>query len=239
MLKKVIAGAVLALVTFTASASQLPDYPFIHAGGSGFVYVQPDVGEIDFEISAHDADPAAARKVVEGRVAEVRALVAGLALPEGDVEIRDVRKDLRKGEPTQPGVVQYDVKCSVHIKVRDIAKWKTLVSPLIDMPNLDGFMTGYDVSKREEVEVELTGEAIKSARRKAEAIAAGFGRKLGSVGGVSTGDLKNMTRAMGMAANEPARFTRATGRSEYDRDGLLMVTMIKMSQSVDVIFRIK
>lgn len=228
----------LALVAFTATASQLPDYPFIHASGNGFVYVQPDVGEIDFEISAHDADPAAARKVVEGRVAEVRALVAGLALPEGDVEIRDVRKDLRKGE-AQPGVVQYDIKCSVHIKVRDIAKWKALVSPLIDMPNLDGFMTGFDVSKRDEVETELTGEAIKSARRKAEAIAAGFGRKLGTVSGVSTGDLKNMTRAMGMAANEPARFTRATGRSEYDRDALLMVVLIKMSQSVDVIFRIK
>lgn len=238
MLNKILAGAVLVFVAFTASASQLPDYPFIHASGNGFVYVAPDVGEIDFEVSAHDADPAAARKVVEGRVAEVRALVAGLALPEGDVDIRDVRKDLRKGE-AQTGGPQYDIKCSVHIKVRDIAKWKALVSPLIDMPNLDGFMTGFDVSKREEVETELTGEAIKSARRKAEAIAAGFGRKVGAVGGVSTGELKNMTRAMGLAATEPTRFNRPGGRGEYDRDALLMVVMLKMSQSVDVIFHIK
>jgi uncharacterized protein YggE len=239
MLKKLVAVAALVLSPFLASASQLPDYPFIHASGSGFVYVPPDVGEIDFEVSAHHAEPEAARQVVEARIAEVRALVAGLALPAEDVQIRDLRKDIRKGESAPPGVVNYDIKCSVHIKVRDIGKWKALVSPLIDMPNLDGFMTGFDVSKRDEVETELTGEAIKAARRKAEAIAAGFGRKLGAVSGVSTGELKNITRAMGMAATDPSYSNRSAGRNEYDRDSLLMVTMIKMAQSVDVIFRIK
>jgi uncharacterized protein YggE len=202
MLKKIIVAA-LVLVPFAASASQLPDYPFIHASGNGFVYVAPDVGEIDFEISAHQADPEAARQVVEGRIAEVRALVAGLALPDADVEIRDVRKDIRKAEPSQPGVVQYDIRCVVHIKVGDLSKWKALVSPLINMANLDGFMTGFDTSKREQVETELTGDAIKAARRKAEAIATGFGRKLGPVSAVSAGDLKNLTRAMGLAVTEP------------------------------------
>jgi uncharacterized protein YggE len=238
MLKKFIAVATLAF-PFIASASQLPDYPFIHASGTGLVYVAPDVGEVDFEILSQQDDPEAARKMVEGRIAEVRALVAALGLPEADVEIRDVRKDIRKGERAQAGVVVYDLKCSVHIKVRDLSKWKALVSPLIDMPNVDGFMAGFDISKREQVEAELTGEAIKVARRKAEAIAAGFGTKLGAVGGVSMGELKNVTRAMGMAAVEPTRFTRQEGRSHYDRDALLMVTLMKMSQSVDVIFRIK
>jgi uncharacterized protein YggE len=238
MLKKIIAVAVLA-VPFIASASQLPDYPFIHASGNGLVYVAPDVGEVDFEISGQQDDPEAARKMVEGRIAEVRALVAGLGLPDADVEIRDVRKEIRKGDRAQPGVVVYDIKCGVHIKVSDLSKWKSLVAPLIDMPNLDGFMTGFDLSKREQVEAELTGEAIKAARRKGEAMAAGFGRKLGAVSGVSTGDLKNMTRALGLAAAEPMRFTRPEGRSQYDRDTLLMITLMKMSQSVDVIFRIK
>lgn len=238
MLKKFIAVAVLA-VPFIASASQLPDYPFIHASGNGLVYVAPDVGEVDFEILSQQDDPEAARKVVEGRIAEVRALVAGLGLPEADVEIRDVRKDVRKGERAQPGVVVYDIKCGVHIKLSDLSKWKALVLPLIDMANVDGLMTGFDISKRDQVETELTGEAIKAARRKAEAMAAGFGRKLGAVSGVSTGDLKNVTRAMGLAAAEPTRFTRTEGRSQYDRDTLLMVTVMKLSQSVDVIFRIK
>lgn len=237
MLKKFILAASL-VVPLTASASQLPDYPFIHASGNGFMYVAPDIGEIDFEISAHQADPEAARQLVEARIAEVRALVASVGLPDGDVEIRDVRKDMRKGEASQPGVAQYDIKCGVP-KVADISKWKALVSPLISMANVDGFMTGFDTSKREQVEAELMGAAIKAARVKAEAMAAGFGRKLGSVGAVSSGDLKNVTRALGMAASDPMRFPRKASGVETDRDSLLLITTMKMSQSVDVIYRIK
>lgn len=240
MLKKIFAIAALVLVPFAAvTAGQLPDYPFIHANGSSWAYVPPDVGEIDFDIWGGHTNPEAARQLVEERAAEVRALLVGLGLPAADIEIRDVRKEMRKGEsPT--GVAQYDIKCGVHIKVADLAKWKPLVSSLLNMANLDGFMTGFDTTRREAVDAELTGEAIKVARSKAEAMAAGFGRKLGAVGGVSPGELKNLTRAMGMAASDdPRRYTRAVSKNEYDRDGLLMINVIKMSQSVDVIFRIK
>ncbi len=239
MLKQIIAIATLVLAPFAASAGQLPDYPFIHANGSSWAYVPPDVGEIDFEIWGGHTNPEAARQLVEERIIEVRALLTGLGLPAADIEIRDVRKEMRKGEPVN-GNTQYDIKCGVHIKVADLSKWKPLVSGLLNMANLDGFMTGFDTSRRAQVDAELTGEAIKVARGKAEAMAAGFGRKLGGVGGVSPGDLKNLTRAMGMAASDPAaRFTRAVGKSEYDRDSLLMINIIKLSQSVDVIFKIK
>jgi uncharacterized protein YggE len=239
MLKKIIAIATLVLVPFAAAAGQLPDYPFIHANGSSWAYVPPDVGEIDFEIWGGHTNPEAARQLVEERIAEVRALLASVGLPAADIEIRDVRKEMRKGEQVG-GLAQYDIKCGVHIKVADLSKWKPLVSGLLNMANLDGFMTGFDTSRRAQVDAELIGEAIKVARGKAEAMAAGFGRKLGAVGGVSPGELKNLTRAMGMAASDPAaRFTRAVGKSEYDRDSLLMINIIKMSQSVDVIFKIK
>jgi uncharacterized protein YggE len=238
MLKKIIAAAALVLISLAAQASQLPEYPFIHVSGNGWIYVPPDTGEIDFEVSAYDPAPDAARNVVEARVAEVRALVAGLGLADADVDIRDIRKEFRKPDPAQPGVLGYDIKCSVHIKVRDLAKWKELVSPLLNMPNLAGFMIGFDTSRREQVESELTAQAIKAAQRKAEAIAAGFGRKLGPVNAVSTGDLKNMTRAMGLAAADVFR-SRSAPATSYDREGLLMITTMTLSQSVDVIFRIK
>ena len=238
MLKKIILVASL-LLPLAASATDLPDYPFIHVGGNGFSYVMPDVGEIDFEVSAYNSDPEAARQVVEGRVAEIRALVAQLALVNTDVEIRDLRKEIRKPDPAQPGVVLYDIKCGVHIKVNDLSKWRELVGPLIAMQNLDAFMGSFDTTKRDELEMELTGEAIKSAKRKAEGIAAGFGRKLGPVSGVSAGDLKNVSRAMGFAGAEPTRARNVVARNDREREALLMVEVMKMSRSVDVIFKIK
>lgn len=238
MLKKIILVASL-LLPLAASATDLPDYPFIHVGGNGFSYVMPDVGEIDFEVSAYNSDPEAARQVVEGRIAEIRALVAQLALVNTDVEIRDVRKEIRKPDPAQPGVVLYEIKCGVHIKVTDLSKWRELVGPLIAMPNLDAFMGSFDTTKRDEVEMDLTSEAIKAAKRKAEGIAAGFGRKLGAVSGVSAGDLKNVSRAMGFAGAEPTRTRNVVARSDREREALLMVEVMKMSRSVDVIFRFK
>lgn len=241
MFNRFIIAAALAFVPFAASASQLPDYPFIHASGSNATYVIPDVGEVDFEILAHDADPEAARKIVEGKVAEVRALVGGLGLAEADVEIRDIRREIRKPDPSQPGVFVYDIKCGVHIKVSDLSKWRALVSPLLNMGNLDGFMTGFDASNREKIETELTSDAIKVARRKAEAMAAGLGRKLGPVSAISSGELKNLTRAMGLAATANEVRGRSAGRpgSDYDRNELVHIVPMKLAQSVDVIFRIK
>jgi uncharacterized protein YggE len=237
MLKKITLIAALILAPVAASATDLPDYPFIHVSGTGAQYALPDIGELDFEISAHDADPGVARKIVETRVAELRALVESLALADTDVEIRDIRKEMRKADPGHPGELLYDIKCGVHIKVTDLTKWRALVSPMIDMANMDGFMTGFDSSNREKIEAELTAEAIKVARRKAEAIAAGFGKKLGPVSAVSSGELKNLSRAMGLTGIEMRG--RNVGRGDYDRNDLLMINIMKMAQSVDVIFRIK
>jgi uncharacterized protein YggE len=241
MLKTLIAAVFIAapFAPLAASATDLPDYPFIHASGSAQRYaIPPDFAEIDFEVSAYHPDPAAAREVVEGRVAEVRALLASLGLPDGDIEIRDIRKDIRKADQAQPGVVQYDFKAGVHIKVSDLSKWKALMTPLIAMPNVDGFMTVFDTSKREEIETELTTDALKSARRKAELIAVGLGRKLGPANAVSTGDLRNVSRAMGLAPSEATRY-RAPARNDPDREGLLQIVAMQFAKSVDVIFRFK
>ncbi len=221
-----------------ASAAEFPDYPFIHTSGTGFTYVSPDQGEIDFEISLFNPEPEAARLAVEARIAEIRALLESNGIAAADIDIRDVRRDIRKADPNQPDVVLYDLKCGVHIRVGELSKWKAVVGPLIAMPNLDGFMIGFDSSKREQIEGELTAEAMKNARRRAEAIAAGVGRKLGLASAVSTGDLKNVTRAIGLGGAQQAAY-RSPVRPDPDREGLLMIVPMKLSQSVDVIYRFK
>ncbi|MES2018986.1 MAG: SIMPL domain-containing protein [Pseudomonadota bacterium] len=234
MNKIFLAGACL-LFSFTAAAGELPAYPFIHVNGTGMATVMPDIGAIDFEIIARDADPALAMQVVATRAAEIRALLQGAGLADDSADIRDMRKDLSKADPA---VVAYEIRCSVKLRITDLSKWKSIVAPLLDMPNLDGFMTVFDTSDRLKVEMELMADAIKMARRKGEGIAAGFGRKLGAVGGVSSGELKNLTRAMNLT---PADFNYRDGdrREQADRGELLAVTALKLAQPVDVIFKLK
>lgn len=233
-MKRIFLAGAIAMLSVCAVAAELPAYPFIHVSGYGSAVVMPDVGTVEFEIAAQDADPAVALKVVQERIDEIRALMQQLGLPEADLEMRDIRREIKKGESV------YDLRSSVKLTVRNLANWKTMVQPLLDKPNLDGFMTGFDSSEREKIEIELMGDAIKMARRKADGVAAGFGRKVGAVTGVSTSELKNLTRAMNLS---PVEFNNYRGNQERrppaDRAELVTVTTIKLQQPVDVIFRIK
>jgi uncharacterized protein YggE len=175
---------------------------------------------------------------VEARATEIRAAMAQAGVPPEDVEIRDVRKDFRKQDPAAPGPVQYDIRAGVRINVRDLARWRAAATPLLTMPNLDGFMIVFDTTQREKIEMELAGDAIRIARRKAEGIAAGLGRKLGAASAVSTGDLKNLTRAMGLAPSDAASRS-SSQRIGTERADLLTVMSLKFAQPVDVIYRLK
>jgi uncharacterized protein YggE len=236
MIKKLVFVCVGGMLSLAAQAAELPAYPFIHVSGSALVYVMPDMGEIDFEIAAQDSDPAPALQLVASRAAEVRALLQEAGVDSGSVEIRDVRKEVKKYEGGAP---VYEIRCGVKVTVKDLGKWKAIVAPLLEKPNLDGFMTVLDTSERGTVEMALMADAIKDARRKGDVIAAGFGRKLGAVGGVSPGELKNLTRAMNMAPSEYYQRTKPGEQNTADRTELLAVNLLKLGQSVDVIFKFK
>ncbi|TFW33113.1 SIMPL domain-containing protein [Massilia horti] len=235
MIKKIALLMALALVSTTGSASQLPDYPFIHATGNALIFAMPDIGEIDFEIVATDADPAVARAVVEERVAEVRTLVEEQGLPVDDVAVRDVRQELHKSDSPTP---LYDVKCVVHLNVRDLSKWRAIAGGLVGKPNLGGFSTAFDSSERDKIEADLITQAIRDARRKGQVMAEGFGRKLGPVAGVTPGQLKNLGSVMGLV-REDFTYQRSASAQQVDLKAIFEIQAMKLRQSVDVLFRFK
>jgi uncharacterized protein YggE len=238
MLQKILGASLLAFIPFTVSASQLPEYPFIHVSGSASTYAVPDIGELDFLIVAADSDPAVARATVEARLAEIRTLAEGQGLAQDDVEVRDVRQEIRKGDAATASPA-YEVKCTVHLTVRDLTKWAAIAGGLLAKPNLDGFATDFGATGRDKIEMELTAEAIKDARRRAEAMAAGFGRKLGPVTGVTAGALKNLTSAMGLVQADYFNRGNSSNPKRTERSEIANITNLKFAQPVDVIFRIK
>ena len=90
----VLAAVALALPAACAGASSLPDYPFVHVSGTTSRIELPDMATLDFEMVAADADPAAARAVLDTRAGEIRALMQqlGTALGLEREEFRMPRK---------------------------------------------------------------------------------------------------------------------------------------------------
>jgi uncharacterized protein YggE len=237
MLKKIALICTIALAPVAASA-QLPSYPFVHVTGHASGVAPADMGTIDFEILASDIDPAAARKVIEARVAEVRALVEAQGVPLDDVDIRDVRQDIRKGDAGAANPV-YDLKCGVHLNVRDLSKWQAIASGLLAKPNLDAFSTAFDISNRDEIEAQLVTAAIADARRRASVLVAGFGRKLGPVTAATPGSLKNLSTSMGLVRADFFDRNRSSNAQTVPREQILLVNSLRFEQPVDAVFRIK
>ena len=225
-------------MTAPAGAAEFPNYPFVHTSGTGFVFVVPDLGEIDFEIMLSHADPESAHQAMEARIAEVRRVPASAGMADSSIEVREVRRDMGKANPAQPRVAQYDLKCSIRIAVSDLSAWKAVMGPLIAMPDLSGFMVSFDASKRQQIETDLTAEALVNARRRADAIATGIGRKLGMASAVSTGELKNLSRTIGVSGVQGV-MDRSPVRNDSTQEELLSIAAIRLSQSVDVIYRLK
>lgn len=75
-----------------SNASQLPDYPFIHTTGFAYAKLQPDVGEILFEISVSDTDPDVALNIAVTRITEIKALFLQQNIAENDIVIRDLKE---------------------------------------------------------------------------------------------------------------------------------------------------
>jgi uncharacterized protein YggE len=239
MFKHLVVAGLLVCSPWSVQASQLPDYPFVHASGTAFVHVLPDRGEVDFDLSVHDGEPEAARALLEARIAELRALMEQQGLGADDIEINGVRREMRKGAGGDATAEAYDLLCAVHIEVKDLTKWRALLQPLLAMKNLDHLSVSFSTLERDKIEMELAAQALKDAQRRADAMARGVGKRAGAATAISSGQLKNLTAAVGLqTVNDYTNSNKRQGKQQDTAD-LLMVSALKMSQSVDVIFRLK
>ncbi|MET0980481.1 MAG: SIMPL domain-containing protein [Telluria sp.] len=218
-----------------AQASPLPAYPFVHVTAEASRYITPNIGALDFLIAARDPDPALARGTIETRIAEVRALLQEQGIPLEDLETRDVRREPGRNEAAEP--TAQELRVSVHLIVRDLSKWRAVVAPLLDKPNLADFATSFDIVERDQMESELMADALRDARRRAEIIAKGAKRKLGAVTGVTPGGVKNVGAAVGLVRADYS-YTRVRP-SNVEARNFLSVDALKLVQPVDVVFRLE
>jgi uncharacterized protein YggE len=240
----VIALMTVAVAPAAAQASPLPSYPFVHVSADASRYTTPNIGALDFVIVAPDAnpanpanpaDPALARTTVETRIAEVRALLQEQGIPLEDLETRDVRREA--GRNAQAEATAQELRVSVHLIVRDLSKWRAVVAPLLDMPNLVDFATSFDIVERDQFEAELMADALRDARRRAEIIAKGAKRKLGAVTAVTPGGVKNVGATIGLVRADVG-FTRVKA-SNVEARNFLSVDALKLVQPVDVVFKLE
>lgn len=239
-----IAAAALTLPAAPALASPIPEYPFAHVNGSSYRVEMPDIASIDFQIVAEGADPAVARATIDARMAEVRELMQKLSIDVEDMQVREVRQGVRK-QRAADGTPVYELSCDVKINLRNVANWPALADGLLGKPNLDSFAADFDLSTMDQVTDEMVAEAVKDARHHAEVMATASGRRLGPAMAVTKDAIRKLGTNLGLERDE-FRAERKQGRrpanqsaAEIDREVFIMVQMLKLRQSVDMVYRLE
>lgn len=224
-----------------ALASAMPDYPFIHTTGFAYAKVQPDFGEVLFELTVSDADPEVALAIATTRLSDIRNILTQNSIDDGDIVIRNLKKSIVKSDANDSASpVKVELNCSVHIKIRDLTKWQAIMLPLLKLPNLDKFGTAFDSSKRDNLELDLAGAALGDARRRAGSLAERADKRIGAATAISEGRIKNLGTSFGLvseaayAADQDTRYGAAGAR-----DDLLEIPPLKLQAAIDVIFELK
>jgi len=231
MLKKLaVTIAIASCAAFApVQAADLPAYPFIHVNAGASLHVMPDTGEIDFEIVSLDPDLEAAWKLVSERLEASRALLAQHGVAVEDISVQDLlRRPLKQGDTVQA----IETRAAVHATVRKLDGWTPLIQALMTLPNVESLAVAFSHSDADTIEAELVSQALGAARLKAQNIARGIGAKLGPANGVALAPLKNLSNAMGLATDGP-RYSPVSTPGDP-----LLVTVQKLVQGVDVIYRI-
>lgn len=221
-------------------ASDLPDYPFIHTSGMATKWVEPNIGEINFEVAVSDSDADAALKLAQSRIEDILKLLADQGVPLADIDALDLQKKIRwtDGTDSKPPSAIHDLKQGFRITVRDMGKWRGLIEPLLKINHVGNFTISFDRTDRNKINDDLIAEASADAQRNGATLAAAFGKHLGTVTAISPGKLKDTGVALGLASANTFNF-RNDDQKQREILDFSAPAAISFMQSVDVIFRIK
>lgn len=220
-------------------ASQLPDYPFIHSTGVAYTQVNPDFGEINFDVNVSDADSEKVLSLATTRLSEIKTLFASQGVLDEDIIIRDVKKEAKKDLANANSAEPiYHMSYSVALKVRDLKNWQAIMAPLLKLSNIDRLETSFDSTERDKIELDLSIAAAKDAQRKATGLLTAYGKRLGTVTAITEGKLKNLSTAIGLVSEKSTSYSEVERRKAIGED-LFVIPPLKLQSLVDVIFRIK
>ncbi|MDY7537812.1 SIMPL domain-containing protein [Undibacterium sp. 5I1] len=239
MLKLILSFFIILACTNNSEASQLPEYPFIHTSGFAYAKVQPDFGEILFEINVIDTDPDVAFNNAAARITDIKTLLAQQNIAENDIVIRDLKRSVSKTDGSQsPSTSLVELSSNIYIKVRDLSHWQAIMLPILKLKNLDKFGTAFDISERGKIELDLAGEAIKDAQRKASSLVNIAGKRLGAVMAISESRIKSLGSSFGVVSENTYSQDGDTRLQTVGED-LLRVPPIKLQATIDVMFELK
>jgi len=233
--------AAFCLAAITATASPLPDYPFVFTTGSAEKSVSPDVVTLRFTVTARDKDATVAAAAVEATFTSVTSILSKASIRPVDIDASAVDKTLRRrwdSEADESIPDGYEVSRTISLTARQLTTYPQMIRALLELPNTADFVPTFGRSDRQKIETELFASAAQSAKERAEAMAGQFGRKLGPAHAISRDPFGDIAGSFGLSSNGPGAGPPPPYVAPPD-GSFLAPAMITLSESVNVIYELE
>jgi len=175
-----ICGASLLFLTVSASSQNCCFQPrLITVTGTSEINIAPDEVILNLGVVSRDKDLATAKAQHDTRVKKIIADAHGAGVDPKDIQTNALRMTADYSEEKVPRFLGYEVTQSVEVTLRDLSKYESLTSKLLQdgVNRIDS--VDFEVAETRKYKDEARLKAIRAAREKATAMAAELGQSIG------------------------------------------------------------
>jgi len=230
----------LALFSLNTIAANLPNFPFVVSKGSAEKKVMPDKATVHISFLSFSEESGVALDNLNSSSEKLFSLLEKYKIDLKNLDARDIRKDTKRKKDRDYNrleILGYEVSRSMTLNLKDLKTYPSLMNDLIAIENLSSISTVFDTVNRVQFEADLMNEAGADARSRADLMAKSLGAKVQSVYAISQeSDFGSFFATFG-APEVSAFYEREGGGSSRTR--MLVPEHIYISQSINVVFRIK
>lgn len=199
MIKKLLIISLFSLfvVSLKAQTADVDKMPTIKVTGTAEIQVVPDTATLTFTISKKNNLVAAAKKQNDETVAKVTELAQRFGIAATDVKTDYIRvkeatrREKLKGSDEEYAEVfdGYLVNRSLVVKLRDISKFESLLTALLDAGVNDVDNVVFSSSELRKYKDQARAQAVRAAREKAEAMAKEINQSIGKAISIEEDDI--------------------------------------------------
>ena len=170
-----------------AATDGTPPEHTIAVSGEGKVTVVPDMATVSLGVSVERDTAKAARDAAAQQMTRVVAALKNLGIADEDIATANVSLSPVYDYPTnaQPRIRGYQLQNTVTVTVRDLTKVSDVVDDTVQAGATQVNGISFDVKDRTAAEAKARDAAVKDAKAKADALAAGLGVTISGVASVA------------------------------------------------------
>lgn len=234
-------GVTLCL-SFAATASPVPDFPFITVTGTAQLHVEPDTAQIRLVIRANESTAEQATSAVYRQGNTLLEYLKSKGVELDAIEAAQINKEATYQDYSSRTITGYSATQPVSIQLQSIEHYAEIMDHLFKQPNIFSIQGQFGTSKQSQYETELVAKAGADARKRAEQLSAAQGVSLHSVFAISEGSRSwgNLGGDFGFGAGAGVYGVQMRASADsMEQSSLVMPKHIQLQQSVNVIYRLE